>query len=328
MSISVAMCTYNGEQYVRDQLDSIASQTRPPDEVVVIDDSSTDDTLRLVRQWASEVDFPVRLHVNHPNLGSIKNFERAMSLCQGDIIALSDQDDVWYPEKLAREAELLDDRPEVGLVFADAEVVDNELRPLGYRMWQSCRFSEKEQRLMREGRALEVLLRRNVVMGATMAFRSAFRPLVLPIPQSKFDLHDYWITFLIAAVADIAFIPTPLVKYRQSHEQQVGAHRPTGLRMLQDKLGRNNRARNDERYRASTVWLEQVQHRLAIPEQRGRAPGNLNWQIESKIKHLRKRAELPAERWKRVPIIAADLMTLRYHRYSVGIWDAMRDLSA
>src|SRR5438128_2977881 len=98
--ISIAMCTYNGEQFLRDQLASIAVQTRPPDELVVCDDHSADATCEIVARFAASSPFPVRLHVNEQNLGSTKNFEHAIRLCEGDIIALSAQYDDWLPEKL------------------------------------------------------------------------------------------------------------------------------------------------------------------------------------------------------------------------------------
>ena len=101
-SVSVALCTYNGTRYLKDQIDSIASQTRVPHELVVCDDCSSDDTVKILEAFASRAPFPVRLSVNPTNLGSTKNFAQAIALCRGDIIALCDQDDVWHPAKLER----------------------------------------------------------------------------------------------------------------------------------------------------------------------------------------------------------------------------------
>src|ERR687885_1327551 len=101
MKVSVAMCTYNGAAFLREQLQSLAAQARTPDELVVCDDASADATVRVVREFAAAAPFPVRLTVNERNLGSTKNFERAISLCAGDLVALSDQDDLWLPAKLA-----------------------------------------------------------------------------------------------------------------------------------------------------------------------------------------------------------------------------------
>src|ERR1700759_3102252 len=99
---SVAMCPYNGARFVGEQLESIAAQTLAPSELVVCDDRSTDATVRLVESFPARGPFSVRLGVTEHTLGSKKIFERAVSLCRGELIALSDQDDVWLPGKLAR----------------------------------------------------------------------------------------------------------------------------------------------------------------------------------------------------------------------------------
>src|SRR5947209_20067608 len=121
MTISVALCTYNGAQYLLNQLTSIEAQTRRPDEVVICDDSSCDGTVELIRSWADAAPFPVRVHVNPRNVGAIKNFERAVSLSCGDLIALADQDDLWYPNKLGVLEQQLGDNPAAGLAFRSEE---------------------------------------------------------------------------------------------------------------------------------------------------------------------------------------------------------------
>ena len=100
MKISIAMCTYNGAEFLSAQLQSILTQSRPPDEIIICDDRSTDDTQSLLRKFAAESAIPINVHINDQNLGSVKNFERAICLCTGDVIALSDQDDVWRNDKL------------------------------------------------------------------------------------------------------------------------------------------------------------------------------------------------------------------------------------
>ena len=97
---SVAICTYNGADFLSDQLESIIAQSRPPDQIVVCDDGSTDETQALLKRFAATSPVPVSLHFNEKNFGSVKNFEKAISLCTGDVIALSDQDDVWRADKL------------------------------------------------------------------------------------------------------------------------------------------------------------------------------------------------------------------------------------
>src|SRR5437667_1892892 len=212
-SFSVAMCTYNGAQFVEEQLESIASQTQSPCDMIICDDASTDRTVEIVKTFASRVSFPVRLFVNEKNLGSTKNFEKAISLCQGQLIALSDQDDVWLPQKLEHFAAEFSRRPNVGMVFTNAEVVDEWLQPLGYRLWDSIGFDRAHQRHFRNGRALDVLLPGVTVTGATMAFRSTFKSLIIEIPTNLALIHDGWIAAMIASVAEVSLIEEPLIKY-------------------------------------------------------------------------------------------------------------------
>ena len=156
-TISIAMCTYNGARQLREQLDSIAAQSRCPDELVVCDDCSTDATRAILSEFSASAPFPVRLHFNEQNLGSTKNFERAIDHCLGDLIALCDQDDVWLPGKLvALEAEF-DRAPNVGLIFTDAEVIDEAGKPTGYTLWQKLNIPSAElRRLSSRNRILKL----------------------------------------------------------------------------------------------------------------------------------------------------------------------------
>ena len=221
LNISVALCTYNGEKFLAEQLKSIARQSRAPNELVVCDDGSSDLTLEILENFAEASRFPVRIFCNEKNLGSTKNFEKAISLCNGGIIALSDQDDVWLPEKLELiETEFLNN-PHVHAVFTDARVVDASLQPLGFSLWKSINFDPPLQKAFSQGQGLSILTKGNVVTGATMAFRSVYRDLILPIP--KIWVHDAWIAILLAAVAEISFIPGKLTLYRQHADNQIGA---------------------------------------------------------------------------------------------------------
>ncbi len=328
MKISVAMCTYNGARYVREQLESIAAQTRAPDELVVCDDQSTDTTCEIVTGFAASAPFPVHLHVNEQNLGSIKNFERAIRLCEGDVIALSDQDDVWLPEKLSRIEDCLLRNPEVGLVFTDGEVVDEHLRPLGYRLWESVGFDEVHRRLVRTGRVLDLLLPGWTVTGATMAFRASFKDLVLEIPTDIPLIHDGWIALLIASVAEVSFIEEPLIKYRQHARQQIGAKEKktdengaVGLSGVKEAMRRTNS------YQQMIEIGTQAHHRLAEHRDVYKSDNALS-RLEARLKHMRARAHLPHGKLSRVRCVTGELLSRRYHLYSNGFRSAVKDLLA
>lgn len=320
------MCTWNGEAYLRAQLVSFSAQTRPPDELIVCDDNSTDNTLRIISDFAATAPFPVHLYINQRNLGSTKNFERAISLCTGGLIALADHDDVWLPEKLRLIEQCFERQPGVGLVFTDAEVVDKDLKPLGYRLWESVGFGEAERRLISSGRALDMLLPGWTVTGATMAFRGGFRNLVLEIPTDLALIHDGWIALLIASVAEVAFIEEPLIKYRQHARQQIGAKErmpgttPAGFVGARVAMQRSNS------YDDMIAIGLRARQRLTEHRDEFNNSDKAITKLDDRLKHLRARAELPRGRLSRAPSVLRELVSRRYHRYSNGVYSAVKDL--
>lgn len=328
MKISVAMCTYNGAAYLREQLESIATQTRQPDELVISDDNSTDATREIVTSFAASAPFPVRFHINELNLGSTKNFERAIDICEGDIIMLSDQDDVWLPEKVRRLENCFLHDPGVGLMFSDAEVVDEHLQPLGYRLWESVGFDNTQRRLVRTGRVLDVLLPGWTVTGATMAFRSRFKNLVLNIPTDLPLIHDGWIALMIASVAGVSFVEEPLIKYRQHTDQQIGARerkinesRASGLGGAREAMQRTNS------YDDMIQIGIRARERLTESRDSYESAGALS-RLEARLQHLRARADLPEGKFDRVRCVIRELFSRRYHLYSNGFRSAVKDLFA
>jgi hypothetical protein len=320
MKISIAMCTYNGAHFLAEQLESIARQTRCPDELIICDDRSNDATLRIIEEFAKTAPFAVKVSVNEKNLGSTRNFEKAIRLCGGELIALADHDDVWHPEKLAMAEASFTDQPGVGLVFTDAEMVDSSLRPLRHSFWQSINLDGRKQRLINAGRALEVLLLQTVAGGATMVFRASYKPLVLPIPDDGPLIHDGWIALLISAVADIRIITEPSIKYRQHPGQQMGARRVSNLQQVA-----RTRKTDSGFYRKEALQLEQACTRLAEFSSNSSGQRSLDL-IRDKIIHLDARASMPQQRVRRLPPILKETMNFHYHRYSRGWFSAFKDL--
>lgn len=223
MKLSIAMCTYNGAAYLPEQLESIAAQTRPPNELVVCDDASSDRrTLEIVKAFARDASFRVRLFVNQRNLGSKQNFAQAIRRCRGEIIFLCDQDDVWNKDKLFRIEHVFRSAPDVGLVFTDAEVVDENLKAIAPSLWQWEDHGGELNELLKQSQVFQALLRRNFVTGATVAFRSNLKRFVLPIPDNISLQHDGWIALVAAAVGRVTFLNEPLIRYRQHPGQQIG----------------------------------------------------------------------------------------------------------
>jgi len=216
VKISVALCTYNGEKYLPAQLESILLQSLMPGELVVCDDCSNDGTLATLIEFASRAPFPVHIHRNEINLGSTRNFEKAIQLCSGDIIMLCDQDDVWKPCKIERIATVFRANPEAGYVFSDAELVDEDLRPLHRSLWEATGFQGELKKLFLQGDQFRCFTKQHFVTGATMAFRTAISRLAMPFPSKGFWIHDGWIA-LIASVTGAPGVPIceSLIAYRQ-----------------------------------------------------------------------------------------------------------------
>lgn len=332
---SVAMCTYNGARFIGAQLASVAAQTRTPDELVVCDDRSTDETARVVRDFANTAPFPVRLHVNEQNLGSTKNFERALSLCEGDLIALSDQDDAWLPQKLARLEEEFARDASALVVFSDAGIVDEESRPVGQGLWESVGVRAEELARIEAGRGLGELLRGATVTGATMAVRASLRGLALPFPTDLALIHDGWMSLLAACVGGVRPVAEQLVLYRRHGSQQVGPlARPEsegGMRAVVAGETRGALSRANP-YDSTLAVARAARTRLADARARGlslangaRAARSIE-ELDARITHMDARRMLPPARLRRTAPVLKELLSLRYHRYANGFASAAKDL--
>jgi glycosyltransferase involved in cell wall biosynthesis len=309
-SISIALCTYNGVRFLQAQLDSFAAQTRLPDEIVVCDDGSTDGTIAILEQFKSRAPFPVIIVRGEGRLGSTKNFERAIVQCTGDLIATSDQDDVWAPEKLAVSEAAFESQPQRGLIYTDADVVDEELRPIGHKMWDAIQVGRWTRRRVRRGHAFEVLLRQWLVTGATMMFRAEYRPFILPIPENW--IHDGWIAFIIGALAPIGSVERPTIKYRQHAAQQIG-----GKKLTWRELYEVAREVGPPHYRLAYDRFLLAQERLRSIASRAQEPRFLRL-VDEKVEHLRRRLAIAeaSSRWNRIVWTLGEVFRGGYLRYS------------
>ncbi|RRA47456.1 glycosyltransferase family 2 protein [Acidipila sp. EB88] len=330
LRISVAMCTYNGERYLPQQLASILAQSRMPDELVVCDDRSQDQTLRLLEEFARHAPFSVRVVVNEGNLGSTRNFEQCILLCTGDLIALSDQDDVWHRDRLAVSEQKLITSSEAGLVFSDATLIDEEGRTLPAKLWESIGFAESSRRALHE-KDYTLCLRTRFVTGATAMFRTSLRDQCLPVGRGW--IHDEWIAAATPLFAEIEEINAPLICYRKHAAQQIGPVQHPSLVA---------KARADW----MQLWGEQVNHwsRLGVAaaaaralcghfaEQQLPAKGTARLgQYQAVLAFLEFRQRLPRSRVARlIPVLKA---LSRYRKHAgaahlrfAGLGDILRDL--
>ena len=219
-SYSVALCSYNGEKYINQQIDSILSQTHKPSEIVVCDDGSTDRTPEILTEYQKQYPEIFRIHFNEINLRSVKNFEKAISLCSKDIIFLSDQDDIWAENKAEKIVYFLDNHAEIDAVATNGFCIDeNGTVHEKYSLWDAPVF------LREKGKNIdyfEIILHCNIATGASMAFRAALKPEIMPFPVLKDYHHDEWIAVNTARKGRFAFLNDKLFYYRTHQEQQVG----------------------------------------------------------------------------------------------------------
>ncbi len=233
--LSVAMCTYNGAEFLSKQLESIKQQTMPIHELVVCDDGSSDETLAIIERFSKQVPFPVQVHSNPVNLGSSKNFEQCMALCQGDLLFLCDQDDVWMPEKVECCVQYLKEHPEHEAVFSNATMIDQAGFPTGKTSFEQIEFTSEVQALWQNGGSFRVLLKGYVVTGAALAIKKRALKKIGAVPHvTKELIHDGWIALNLSMSNQIGFINSCLIQYREHSNQQVGfKSKPAHVSLLQ-----------------------------------------------------------------------------------------------
>lgn len=316
MKISIALATYNGGKYLQGQLDSIAGQTRLPDEMIVCDDGSSDSTPQIVSRFAESAPFRVTFIRNEVRLGSIKNFEKAISHCTCDIIALCDQDDIWLPEKLERQAAVLERDDELGGVFSDAELIDQESHRTGRKLWEVNEFTINAQQALQRGDGLSDGVTKKKALGCTLMFRSSLVDKIIPIPACW--EHDGWVAWMISIYSKFGIVPDALICYRIHPTQQFGVVELS----LSEKIRRSKRT-------GTKVHLEEIEQLLELQRKVQRSGGAkqalyLSY-FERKIAYLRMRANLPANRIMRVRKVLSEVGN--YRRFSAGWFSVIRDLA-
>ena len=322
-TISIAMCTFNGADYLQEQLVSIAKQTCLPDELVVCDDGSTDSTLQILDEFKKKVLFPVIIHCNKKRLGATKNFEKAIKLCKGEIIVLSDQDDIWLPQKIKKIAETFKKNPDAGYSFSNAIVVDEKLNPFNYTLWDYVSFTANRRRKFKQGNQIEVLVGRSVVTGATMALSKTITNWILPIPEEW--VHDKWIALLASAAEEKGiFIEEPLMKYRLHSKQSIGINMDGDKKL--NLIEQFKRAYNTK-LESYEIVIDRLVYILNRLNEVNKMTKRTNEFLKGKIKHLHERQCIHNySRWKRINRIFKELISRRYHRFSNGWKSVLKDL--
>ncbi len=313
--ISVVMCTFNGEKFLNEQLNSIEHQSLLPGEMIVCDDHSSDRTITLIEDFADRVEFPVRLVRNESRLGVGGNFSQAMALATGEFLAFTDQDDIWLPNRLERQLNLMRRYPTVGVNFGNAQIINESSVQTGDRLWEHVRFSTETERI-RASEFLPVLLRHTVLTGATLMIRRELVAQINPVPSLW--LHDAWIGLYACALGyDVVADQQSLIQYRVHADQDTGVRR---------KGPNYNRLLFERRPIDSTLaQFEEFANRVDELESKTDIVAEL---IQAKLNHLQRRRLASRQGvLRRTGIVAAEISRGAYNRYSNGWVSAIADLS-
>ena len=221
--ISVCMASFNGSKYIEQQLESILLQIEHSDEVVIVDDASKDETVAIIRGFK---DPRIKIFENDTNLGVIAAFERSMSLAQGHIIFLSDQDDIWLPNKVKKIMQVFGQNPEVTLCLSDARIVD-------------ASGKVKDQTYFELRGAFKHSVVSNIIknrfLGCSIAFKKSLNKNILPFPR-EIPAHDMWIGLINEVYGKSTFINEPLFQYRRHSENVSSMTRENFLKMLRWRI--------------------------------------------------------------------------------------------
>lgn len=222
--ISVALCTYNGARYIREQIESILNQTMKVDEIVVCDDGSTDETLSIIESLREKTSVDIRIYRNEKNLGVCANFQKAVNLCKGDTIFLSDQDDVWHNDKVETIVNYFIHNHQKQVVFTDGQLIDGLGKAISNgTLWRCFGVNDKCLKQLDNGFGIEIFAFENRATGATMALQHNFK---YASSFSRFCigdiLHDGTLAMLALTDNQLGYINKCLIDYRIHSNQECG----------------------------------------------------------------------------------------------------------
>lgn len=218
--IDIALATYNGEKYLKEQIDSILNQTYNNIQIIISDDCSQDKTREILEAYANNP--KIKIYYQEHNLGYIKNFEFLLQHVEHKLYMLADQDDVWLPEKIEKTLKKMQEE-QADLVFTDLEIVDENLETVSKSFNRTMNKIQKIQKTLKTNQ-FEYLY--NNITGCTILSKKKYIEKILPFPKnSKYVIHDSWIGLIMSFQGKIAYLDEPTILYRQHTNNQVGTEK-------------------------------------------------------------------------------------------------------
>jgi glycosyltransferase involved in cell wall biosynthesis len=326
--VSVCLCTYNGEKFLSDQLESINKQSYKPDQLIISDDGSTDATLDMVRSFSERVCFPVKIVLNDGiPLGVTKNFERALGYCTGDIIVFCDQDDIWRADRVVEVRKAFTVRPLLGYFFSNASIIDqNNVSQLD-SLWDRVGFGGERLARFQNSDQIKTLLKgNNFVYGMSMAIRANMLSKILPIEsRSKLMTHDVWIAIILSSLFNNGIADERcLVSYRQHTGQVAG---PGTKKVGRLKAVLNSLTSEREFDVDLPQGLKQASLRVKSLSGQTREGEIASKLLYDKAIHLQQRAMASQMIcFFRFSVVAKELFSGRYGKFSDSHLTSLRDL--
>lgn len=328
-SVTIALATYNGERFLPELLDSLFTQSYPSIiQIVSCDDNSTDATVQILKEYAQKDD-RLCVHQNKVNLGFVQNFAKAISLSEGDIIFLCDQDDVWWSNKVQRMVNALNKNHKAGFVFANGIVTDSKLKPLGRNVYSHKNFDGMQAtQYFWHGRHKRPI-------GCSMAFRNIYKSAILPIPIDSCWGHDHWIANILASLSSVVYVQEPTFLYRRNSDSAGNDPYIDGRLWSIVAQIWNNLSRQE--YEKMVCRVQKTLQRLKHVRQEPELPFEIDESIFSestayytnRLSFVSHRLEMRSKnRLKRIPHILQLYFAYDYDAYARGARTAVKDFLA
>lgn len=222
--VDILLATYNGEKYVEEQINSILKQSYKEIRLIISDDNSTDNTLKIIEKLQKS-DSRIIVYKQNKNLGVTANFEFLLNKVENDYFMFADQDDIWLEDKVKKSVEKLEN-DKCDLVFTNLKIVDENLKVLNKSFWKAKGLNQKIKKHMN----FEGLYLNNFVTGCTTICKKKFIKQILPLPKNtEYILYDYWLALVVSKNGKIGKIEEPQILYRQHKHNAVGAKRKSDL---------------------------------------------------------------------------------------------------
>lgn len=318
-NISVALCTYNGSKYISEQLISILNQSMKPAEIVLCDDNSTDNTVQIASAVLKQYEVPFRIEKNTSNIGVVRNFEKAIKMCTGDIIFTSDQDDVWVETKIEDIYLAMMKNQDIQLAFSDAYLTDSKLVRKKERLWDIvC------PQLYKQGDESIIncpIYYGNIVTGATMAFRRSL--LIYALPFNEFWIHDYWLAINAILYGKIIAVNKQLIMYRQHDNNVLGARSISVFERVKIYLKDIDNIENI-RVEYLSKYKKLAEHCMCTESVHAKS---VNSQIENVVNFWQDLSRLNSTSFfQGVKVVVGKCLSGDYNNYYTGIKGALRDI--